>query len=59
MLKGLAIEKKLNVVKEYKLIERWVTSGMNNTEEEYVITKEIRKVSLCMFSLLINAMRNF
>ena len=54
-----AIEKVLNVVKEYKLIERWVTSGMNNTEEEYVITKEIRKVSLCMFSLLINAMRNF
>ena len=54
-----AIEKVLNVVKEYKLIERWVTSGMNNTEEEYVMTNKICKVSLCMFSLLINAISNF
>jgi hypothetical protein len=54
-----AIEKVLNVVKEYKLVGRWVTSHVNNTEEEYVTTKEICKVSLCMFSLLINAMRNF
>ena len=47
-----AIEKVLNVVKEYKLVGRWVTSRVNNTEEEYMTTKEIRKVSLCMFSLL-------
>ena len=54
-----AIEKVLNVVKEYELVGRWVTSRVNNTEEEYMMTKEICQVSFCVLSLLINAMRDF
>ena len=53
------IEKVLNVVKEYKLVGRWVTSRVSNTEEEYMTTKEIHQVSFCVLSLLINAMRDF
>jgi hypothetical protein len=53
------IGKVLTVVKDFMLVWMWVTSHVSNTEEEYVATKEIRKVSLCMFSLLINAMHNF
>ena len=52
-----AIGKVLTVVDDYKLLGMWVTSRVSNTE--YATTKEIRKVSLCMFSLSINAMRNF
>ena len=53
-----AIGKVLTVVNDYKpLLEMWVTSRVSNTE--YATTKEIREVSLCMFSLSINAMRNF
>ena len=52
-----AIGNVLTVVDTYKLLGIWVTSRVSNTE--YATTKEIRKVSLCMFSLSINAMRNF
>ena len=52
-----AIGKVLEVVDTYKLLGIWVTSRVSNTE--YATTKEICKVSLCMFSLSINAMRNF
>ena len=54
-----AIEKVLNVVKDFKLVGWWVTSHVSNTEEGYATTEEIPQVSLCVFSLLINAMRNF
>jgi hypothetical protein len=54
-----ATEKVLNVVKEYKLVGRWVTSRVNNTEEEYMTTRETCQVSFCVLSLLINAMRDF
>ena len=40
----------LNFVKDFKLVERWATSRVNNTEEEYMRTKEICKVSVCVFS---------
>jgi hypothetical protein len=53
-----AIAHVLSVVEGYKLVGRWVTSSVSNTEEEYVTTKEICHVSFCMFSLLINVMRN-
>ncbi len=45
-----AIETVLNVDKDFKLVGRWVTSCVSNTEEGYVMTKEIRQVSLCVFS---------
>jgi hypothetical protein len=45
-----AIAGVLSVVKRYKLVGRWVTS---------VMTKEIRNVSIFVFSLLINIMHNF
>ncbi len=54
-----AIEKVLTAVKDFKLVGMWVTSHVSNTEEGYATTKEIRQVSMCMFSLLINAMHNF
>ncbi len=54
-----AIGKVLTVVNNYTLVGMWVTSRVSNTDEEYATTKDIRKVSLCMFSLSINAMRNF
>jgi hypothetical protein len=54
-----AIGKVLTVVKDYMLVGMWVTSHVSNTEEGYATTKEIHEVSLCMFSLLINAMHNF
>ncbi len=53
------IEKVLNVVKDFKLVGIWFTSRVRNTEEGYATTKEIHQVSLCMFSLLINGMRDF
>ncbi len=56
---GNAIAGVLSVVKGYKLVGRWVTSCVSNTEEEYVMTKEIRHVSFCVFSLVINVMRDF
>ena len=45
-----AIERFHNFVKGFKLVGRWVTSRVNNTEEEYMTTKEIFKVSVCAFS---------
>jgi hypothetical protein len=54
-----AIAGVLSVVEGYKLVGRWVTSSVSNTEEEYVMTEEIRHVSFCVFSLLINVMRDF
>ena len=54
-----AIAGVLSVVEGYKLVGRWVTSSVSNTEEEYVMTKEICHVSFCVFSLLINVMRDF
>ena len=54
-----AIETVLEVVKDFTLVGMWVTSRVSNTEEGYATTKEICEVNLCMFSLLINAMRNF
>ncbi len=56
---SMAIEKVLNVVKNFKLVGRWVTSRMSNTEEGYATTEEICQMSFCVFSLLINAMRDF
>ncbi len=56
---SITIGKVLTVVKDYTLVGMWVTSRVSNTDEEYATTKEIRKVSLCMFSLSINAMHNF
>ncbi len=50
-----AIAGVLSVVQGYKLVGRWVTSSVSNTEEEYVI----HHVSFCVFSLLINVMRDF
>ncbi len=35
----------LSIVVQYKLVGRWVTSRISNTEKEYVMTKEIRHVS--------------
>jgi hypothetical protein len=35
----------LNIVVQYKLVGRWVTSCISNAEKEYVTTKEIRHVS--------------
>ncbi len=35
----------LSVVKQYKLVGRWVTSLVSNAEKEYVMTKEICHVS--------------
>ncbi len=52
-----AIEKVLNVVKDFKLVGRWVTSRVSNTEEGYVTTKEICEF-VCFF-LLINALGDF
>ncbi len=53
-----AIGKVLTVVNDYKLLGTWKkNSRVSNTE--YATTKEIREVSLCMFSLSINAMHNF
>ncbi len=54
-----AIKKVLNVVKEYELVGRWVASRLNNTGEEYMMTKEICQESFCMLFLLINAMHDF
>ncbi len=54
-----AIGNVLTVVKDYMLVGMWVTSRVSSTDKEYATTKEIRKVSLCMLSLSINAMRNF
>ena len=56
-----AIEKVLNVVKDFKLVGMWVTSHSHasNTEEGYATTEESCQVSFCVFSLLINAMRDF
>ena len=54
-----AIRKVLTDVNDYTLLGMWVTSRVSNTDEEYATTKQIRKVSLCMFSLSINAMRDF
>jgi hypothetical protein len=34
----------LSVVKQYKLVGRWVTSHISNAEKEYVTTKEIPHV---------------
>jgi hypothetical protein len=45
-----AIGKVLTIVKDYTLVGMWVTSCVSNTEEGYATTKEIREVSLCMFS---------
>jgi hypothetical protein len=56
---GNAIAGVLSVVEGYKLVGRWVTSSVSNTEEEYVTTKEICHVSFCVFSSLINVMCNF
>ena len=40
-----AIARVLSVVKQYKLVGRWVTSRISNAEKEYVMTKEICHVS--------------
>jgi hypothetical protein len=54
-----AISCVLNIVEQYDLVGRWVTSRISNHEKEYVMTKEICHVSCFeFFSLLINIMRN-
>jgi hypothetical protein len=40
-----AIARVLSVVKQYKLVGRWVTFRVSNAEKEYVTTKEISHVS--------------
>jgi hypothetical protein len=40
-----AIARVLSVVEQYKLVGRWVTSRVSNTEKEYVMTREICHVS--------------
>jgi hypothetical protein len=45
-----AIGKVLTVVNNYKLLGMWVTSRVSNSNTKYATTKEIREVSLCMFS---------
>ncbi len=40
-----AIARVLSVVKQYKLVGRWVTSRISNAEKDYVTTKEIPHVS--------------
>ncbi len=48
-----------NVVKQYKLVGKWVTSCVSNLKKEYVTTKEICHVSFFACVLyLINIMRN-
>jgi hypothetical protein len=54
-----AIAGVFSVVEDYKLVGRWVTSSVSNTEEEYATTEEVCHVSFCAFSLLINVMRDF
>ncbi len=54
-----AIGKVLTVVDNYKLLGMWVTSRASNSNTKYATTKQIREVSLCMFSLSIHAMRDF
>ena len=46
-----AIARVLSVVKQYKLVGRWVTSRISNAEKEYVTTKEIHHVSFFARSL--------
>jgi hypothetical protein len=49
----------LGVVERYKLVGKWVTSRVNNIEEEYMTTKQICDVSIFAFSVLFNAIRDF
>ncbi len=44
----------LHVIRMYNLEGKWVTSHVSNAE--FVMTKEIRSVSISAFSFLINVM---
>ncbi len=48
-----------HVVWMHDLAGKWVTSRVSNAEREYVMTKEIRSVSIFAFSFLINVMHDF
>jgi hypothetical protein len=55
---SIAMDSVLHVVGMYNLAGKWVTSRMSNAEREFVMTKEIRSVSIFAFSFLINVMCN-
>jgi hypothetical protein len=46
-----AISCVLNIVKQYNLLGRWVTSRVSNRKKDYVTTKEIHHVSCFAFFL--------
>jgi hypothetical protein len=46
-----AISCVLNIVEQYDLVGRWVTSRVSNHKKEYVTTKEIHHVSCFVFFL--------
>jgi hypothetical protein len=46
-----AISCVLNIVEQYNLFGRWVTSRVSNRKKEYVTTKEIRRV--CCFAFFL------
>jgi hypothetical protein len=46
-----AISCVLNIVEQYDLVGRWVTSRVSNRKKKYVMTKEIRHVSCFAFFL--------
>ena len=46
-----AISCVLNIVEQYDLVGRWVTSHISNHKKEYVMTKEICHVSCFAFFL--------
>ncbi len=48
----------LHVVEMYNLAGKWVTSRVSNVEREFVTTKEIRSVSILVFSFLIDVMHD-
>ncbi len=48
----------IHVVGMYDLAGKWVTSRVSNAEREFVMTEEIRSVSILAFSFLINVMRD-
>ncbi len=53
-----AMDGVLHVVGMYNLAGKWVTSRVSNAEWEFMMTKEIRSVSILAFSFLINVMRD-
>jgi hypothetical protein len=40
----------LNTVETYEVVGKWVTSVTSCSDEEFVMTQEIRSVSICSYS---------